>query len=64
MNEFKAGRGSKVSTLEPKMTNPKGAGARKEENKITQPGREKYGSNMISPVAKEGRRVPYGGETY
>jgi hypothetical protein len=46
------------------MCNPAGAGSRKEENKISQPGKKKYDSNSMSPVAKEGRRVPYGGETY
>lgn len=64
MNSFKKGGGGKAEKLAPKMSNPSGAGARKEENVISQPGRKRFGSNQMSPVAKEGRRVPYGGETY
>lgn len=64
MNEFKGGGRKAASKLEPKMSNPQGAGAREERNVITQPGKKRFGSNSMSPVAKEGRRVPYGGETY
>lgn len=64
MNEFKGGGRKAASKLEPKMSNPSGAGARQEKNVIEQPGQKKYGSNLMSPVAKEGVRVPYGGETY
>jgi hypothetical protein len=64
MNSYKKNGAGKVGKMEPKMCNPSGAGDRKEENVVSQPGKKKYGSNMMSPVAKEGRRVPYGGETY
>jgi hypothetical protein len=64
MNEFKGGGRKAASRLEPKMSNPQGAGSRKETNVLSPPGKKRFGSNEMSPVAKEGRRVPYGGETY
>lgn len=51
---------SEVDKLEPKMCNPGNAGDRKEYGVESQPGEKKYGSNMMSPVSKEGRRVEYG----
>lgn len=51
---------AEVNKLEPKMCNPGNAGDRKEYGVESQPGEKKYGSNMMSPVSKEGRRVEYG----